>query len=499
MVKVFDLSSLSGKITSAYITLAMCTVVLGIIAISDILFLERQVAERVVVSDLKDAVKEMRLEEKNLFLYAVDDSLIRADTHAATALKISQDYQLVLERILSEKEVQVLIITLKSYQLKLTGLNSVAANQRKLQQQEIRNLGHQILLSVEAISNEESRVLKEAVRESLWFLVIPLFIIGFSIYVIGRKLKRVVVEPIQQLESSMMPIARGKFDHLDPPSEDREFITFTDAFNRMLKELETHQKRMLQSEKLASLGILASGVAHELNNPLSNISSSCQLLIEELTDADPVLLNKWLQQIDSETQRGRNIVRTMLDFGSQRVFQKKSIYLLNLIKETQIIMGKTLQQSSAQLSVNVKSDLCLNVDKQRIQQLLINLFQNALHAGGKGVNLRISATVSDKGVSMVPVDAEMAGDIKCISNYDGSFVEILVADDGPGISSESLAKVFDPFFTTSEPGRGDGHGTGLGLYIVQEIVREHDGCLAISSQQGKGTQVIILLPVEGST
>lgn len=498
MAKVFDLSSLSGKITSAYITLVISTVVLGIIAISDILFLERQVAEGVVVSDLKDAVKEMRLEEKNLFLYVDDEARLRADEHAATALKILQDYQLILETILSEKAVQDLIMPLELYQLKLNGLNSITANERKLLQQEIRNLGHLITISVEAISNEERRVLKEAVRESLWFLVIPLFIIGLSIFVIGRKLKCVVVTPIQQLESSMMPIARGKFDHLDPPSEDREFITFTDAFNRMLKELETHQKRMLQSEKLASLGILASGVAHELNNPLSNISSSCQLLMEELTDADPVQLNKWLQQIDSETQRGRNIVRTLLDFGSQRVFQKRQIKLFDLIKETQIIMGKTLQQSSARLSINVKSDLCLNIDKQRIQQLFINLFQNALHAGGEGVNLRISATVCDKGVSMVPVGAEMAGDLKCISNYDGRFVEILVADDGPGISAESLAKVFDPFFTTSEPGHGASHGAGLGLYIVQEIVREHDGCLAITSQQGKGTRVIILLPAEGS-
>ncbi len=291
-----------------------------------------------------------------------------------------------------------------------------------------------------------------------------------------------------------MPIARGHFDHLEPPSSDREFVTFTNAFNRMLKELQIHQKRMLQSEKLASLGILASGVAHELNNPLSNISSSCQLLMEEMTEADPEQLNKWLQQIDNETERGRNIVRTLLDFGRQHIFQKSRIKLLDLINETQIFIGKTLQQYSAQLSINVPGDLWLEADKQRIQQLFINLIQNALHAGGEGVHCRISAVLCDKGVSMIPDGAEMAGDLKCISDYDGRFIEILVADDGPGISAESLAKVFDPFYTTSEPGQG----VGLGLYIVQEIVREHDGCLAISSQPGKGTQVIILLPTEDS-
>jgi signal transduction histidine kinase len=271
-------------------------------------------------------------------------------------------------------------------------------------------------------------------------------------------------------------------------------MTFTNAFNRMLKELEIRQRRMLQSEKLASLGILASGVAHELNNPLSNISSSCQLLMEELGEADPDQLNTWLKQIDSETERGRNIVRTLLDFGSQRAFQKNRIKLLDLVGETQTIIGKTLRQYSAKLAVNVPADLMLEVDKQRIQQLFINLIQNALHAVGRGVNVRISAMLCERGDSMIPDDAEVAGNVKCITDYDGRFIEILVSDDGPGISAESLSKVFDPFFTTSEPGQG----AGLGLFIVQEIVREHGGCLAIASRPGKGTQVIVLLPGEDS-
>ncbi|PVV22921.1 MAG: hypothetical protein B6D74_08850 [gamma proteobacterium symbiont of Ctena orbiculata] len=132
----------------------------------------------------------------------------------------------------------------------------------------------------------------------------------------------------------------------------------------------------------------------------------------------------------------------------------------------------------------------LEVDKQRIQQLFINLIQNALHAAGEGVNVRISAMVCEKGVSMIPDGAEVAGNLKCINDYDGQFVELLVADDGPGIPVESLSKVFDPFFTTSQPGQG----VGLGMFIVQEIVREHDGCLAVASGSGKGTQVIVLLP-----
>jgi len=93
---------------------------------------------------------------------------------------------------------------------------------------------------------------------------------------------------------------------------------------------------------------------------------------------------------------------------------------------------------------------------------------------------------------MIPDGAEVAGDLKCVNDYDSSFIEILVSDNGPGIPADNLSKIFDPFFTTNEPG----YGAGLGLYIVQEIMQEHDGCLAIASRPGKGTQVILLLPVE---
>ena len=335
-------------------------------------------------------------------------------------------------------------------------------------------------------------MLEAAVRESQWFLLISLLIIGLSIYIIGRQMNRVAVMPLKQLESSLMPIAEGRFDHLDTPSGDREFIAFTNAFNRMLKELEIRQKRMLQSEKLASLGILASGVAHELNNPLSNISTSCQLLMEEINEADPEQIHTWLKQIDSETERGKNIVRSLLDFGSQRNIHKQQHKLLDIINDTKVIINKMLRQHSTKLSINVPADLTIVVDKQRFQQLFINLIQNAIDASGTGIEVRISAMLCQRSGSLIPDGAEVAGNLKCIKDKEKKYVEILIKDNGPGIPAENLSKVFNPFYTTSEPG----HGAGLGLYIVQEIVNEHGGCLAISSEAGKGTQIIVLLPGE---
>jgi len=490
MAKFIDLTSLRGKITSAYIALVISTAALGIIAFSDLLFLERQVAEGEVVTDLKDAVLEMRREEKNLFLYADIGALYRAIADADTSIEVLEDYRPTLTKIVNEAVLTSMLQTLKDYRANLNNWQSVTNKDRGNLQDKIRTLGHRITLSVESLSSQERRTLETAVRESQWLLLISMFLIGLSIYIVGRKLRRAAVKPLKLLEFQLSQISKGRFDHLDPPSNDREFVTFTHAFNRMLKELEIRQKRMQQSEKLASLGILASGVAHELNNPLSNISSSCQLLMEELNEADPAQLNTWLDQIDSETKRGRNIVRSLLDFGSQRVFQKNKVKLLDIINETHSIIDKMLKEYSATLAIDVAEDLIVDADKQRLQQLLINLIQNAVRAGGPGVEIEIAAVLCDRSSTVIPDGAEVVGNIKCITDYSGDFIKIVVADNGPGISSENLSKVFDPFFTTDEPG----HGAGLGLFIVQEIVGEHNGCLAITSKKNSGTQIVILLP-----
>jgi two-component system, NtrC family, sensor kinase len=492
MAKSGKITSLQSKITTAYLAIVVITSMLGIISFLDLLFLENQVTEGEVVSDLKDAVLEMRREEKNLFLYADIDAFSRTDKQALQSLKTINEYQTNLAKIIQTPKPVIIINALNKYRTKLGLWNTKTSQQRKLAEQEIRSLGHQLSEYVELLSDQERRMLEKAVRESQRFLLISLLLIGISIFIVGHQLRKVALSPLKKLERQLSPIAEGRFNHLEPPSSDREFITFTDAFNSMLKELEIRQKRLLQSEKLASLGILTSGVAHELNNPLSNISSSCQLLIEELEEADKQQLNTWLQQIDSETERGRNIVRALLDFGSQQNFNIQRYNLLQIINDTRQFLGKVLRQSAANLIINVEEKLEINVDKQRIQQLFINLIQNALNAGGQGVHIQISAKTCTPNSTIIPDNAEVVGNVSCVKRENSDCVEIIISDNGPGIADNHLSKIFDPFYTTSEPG----HGVGLGLFIVQEIVQEHNGCLAIASTLHKGTKIIILLPVE---
>lgn len=481
--------SLQGKITKAYIALVMAILFVGFVAVFDLVFLERQIAEGKVVTDLKDAMLEMRREEKNLFLYGDAEAFVGVRRHAERIKKVVGERRDSLSAILSSEDVARLEEWLGGY---LQSLDQWQAKQSHAVQRDIRKRGQRISLLLEDLSDRERRILEAAARQSQWLLFISLLIIGLSILFVGRWLRRLVVSPLKELEHRLQAIAEGRFTQMQPFSGDREFLAFAEAFNRMLRELEVRQKRMLQSEKLASLGILAAGVAHELNNPLSNISSSCQLLLEELEEADPAQLRRWLEQIDQETERGRRIIRTLLDFGSQRAFERRKHGLHSLVEESLSILGKSLSRQDAQVVLNIPKTLEVEVDRQRMLQLFINLIQNALHAGGNGVQVRISALTVGQGASLIPDDAQVAGNLNCATDREGACVEILVSDNGPGISSDLLSRVLDPFFTTGEPGRG----FGLGLYIVQEIVSEHDGCLAIVSKPGRGTQVIILLPME---
>jgi len=486
----FKQVSLQRKITLAYLILVFSSALLGVVAYSDLLFLEQQLMEGEVIADLKANVLEMRREEKNIFLYSEQKQLENIQEYIQASLTILNKNNNLIKSLTKSNSTNVLLQFLDRYQNLFKTWEMADNTKRMVIAEKIREIGHEISLIVQSLSIQERSLLRGAVQKSQLILLVSVLLIGLSIYLVGRQLKKVVVTPIKELEKRLKPIAEGRFKRLSPPSADREFITFTEAFNRMLKELEIRQKAMLQSEKLASLGILASGVAHELNNPLSNISSSCQLLIEELNDADEEQLYVWLNQIDSETERGKSIVKTLLNFGSQRTFQKMPLNLLKHINKTKLILQKLITQHNASLTVNIADDITIFADQQRIQQLIINIIQNALLATKDRIVIEIAAKYCHRCITAIENSAEIVGNLECMIESDSRYVEICITDSGPGIPDSIISKIFDPFFTTREPGRG----VGLGLYIVKEIVTEHNGCLAVFSGAESGTKVTIILP-----
>jgi two-component system NtrC family sensor kinase len=489
------MSSLRGKITLAYSSLALIVLIMSGIAVFDLLFLERQVHEGVAVSSLNASILEMRRQEKNLFLYADLAALAEADHLAAASLKAINTEQLVLVDVANKDELDTLKRAIHEYRELLADWQPELTN-KTVTEARIRDQGQHISSVLETFVIRERQVLADAVRKSRWWLLISMLVVGLLVFLVGRLLARAVVTPLRRLESRLMPIAEGRFDHLEAGSNDREFVTFADAFNHMLKELNNRRRRLVQSEKLASLGILAAGVAHELNNPLSNISSSCQLLLEEFESVEPEQIEAWLQQIDSETDRARRIVLDLLEYARQRELQVKPVKLADVIDKTKTLLGSTLRSHAITLHSEIPDNLYLIADPHRLLQVFINLLRNAVDAASdKGLQIQIQAKECAETVIPLPEDAEVLGNQEYIQATDSPFIEIVVEDNGPGIPADVLPHIFDPFYTTREPGKG----MGLGLYIVQEIIREHNGCIAVSALPTKGTRIILRLPCEGHT
>ena len=251
------------------------------------------------------------------------------------------------------------------------------------------------------------------------------------------------------------------------PLRDGEDITGVVIIVEDITEFKRLLDQTVQSEKLAEVGRLSAGIAHEINNPLAMVAYATELLKREKPLS--AFQEEMLEKIEVEVERLKNLTGGLLSFSSNRVTQSRVVNLNDLIAEVLKLLRFELQRKSIQLETVFSEIPVLSADPNKLKQVVINLVMNAVHAMQGQGNI-----VLETGV-----------------NHEGMF-ELLVKDDGPGIAPELKEQVFEPFFTT----KPEGVGTGLGLYICQNIIREHGGTIAVESQLGEGTSFRICLPVE---
>jgi signal transduction histidine kinase len=264
-----------------------------------------------------------------------------------------------------------------------------------------------------------------------------------------------------------------------------ENASLYEELHRSYQELRRSQDLLLRQEKLASLGRLAAGLAHELNNPLNHIGGFVEAL-QLRAEAETLQARKefedfprFLGMIRGQVDRAASIIRRLLDFARQREPSFELLDLGGLISESVSFVERQAAVANKRIVVRpLPEPVQLRADAQMLQQLLLNLLTNALDAIEGDGEVRIAADLVKAGHG--------ARDRREI-------VELSVADDGCGIALEHLSKVFDPFFTTKEVGKG----TGLGLPICQSIVEQHGGTIEIKSEGlGKGALVTVKLPVQ---
>jgi signal transduction histidine kinase len=472
--------SLQAKIVFVYLALAALIIGLSAGALIELDRIADKAREGSKVAELVDATLEMRRFEKNHFLYQQAGDLADHARYAQRAREILLRDATGLDTLAGRGSAGRLIADLDRY---------VAAMQAHAEQpldealaNAARMLGNRLVTVGEQLAALERDSLNAALTAHRRSLLIWLAVVAALLTLTGIVLARQVARPLQAMEARMEAVASGQLTRLALDSRERELVSLAAAFNHVLDELERRQHTLVRAEKLASLGTLLSGVAHELNNPLSNISSSAQILRED-AGIDPTFQQQLIADIDAETLRARRIVRALLDYAGDREFKPAPVPLAELVEETLRFL-KAKRPPGVEVRVDIAAALTVSGDRPRLQQVLLNLIVNAYDAMGA------------RGVLSIAAQAGVVGKYDLLPGLTGqcrpgnAVVDLLLGDTGPGIPAEHQERVFDPFYTT----KAVGQGSGLGLFIAFEIIEEHGGCIGVTNRPEGGAEFRIRLP-----
>jgi signal transduction histidine kinase len=247
------------------------------------------------------------------------------------------------------------------------------------------------------------------------------------------------------------------------------------GLDKRTEELMKSQDQLRQTERLAELGTLASGMAHEIGTPMNVILGRAELLQRKTKDSETA---KGLQTIIDQVERITRIMNQLLTFARRRPIERRPTNINKVVEETLDMMQERLKRHRIKVVTDLSPSLPqANADPDQIGQVILNLAINALHAMGDDGTLQVRTSV-------VPVSKGSAEDYS-------EMIEVSVSDTGHGIAPEDLDKIFNPFFTTKEAGQG----TGLGLTVVHGIVEEHGGRIRVESEVKRGTTFRVHLPI----
>jgi two-component system NtrC family sensor kinase len=422
--------------------------------------------------DLSNTILEIRRSEKNYLLFNSEENLADNRSYIDAALKMLEKAPTSITDNSVIGMLNQINISLRSYRERIEELAALGYNGNDADEvvTQIRTIGKSLIEESKLLATLERQQiisitdqLRKNIFSSAVFLI--LLAVGLFLFVTFK-----ILLPLNMIEQTTAHIAEGNFEPLPVWNTRDEIQSLMEAFNRMVKELESRQDQLVQAQKLSSIGTLASGIAHQLNNPLNNISTSCQIVLEENEQILP-FSKKMLTNIEQETIRARDIVRGLLEFSRNQEFFLQPVQLREVIDRALKLVSSQIP-AGIELDVDVPLDITLDLDIHRMSETLINLLINAIQAMDGQGSIRIYI-----GPPSSPT---------CVC--------LIVEDTGPGIPEENLSRIFDPFYTT----KGVSVGTGLGLYIVYGIVKKHHGDIRAESTPGEGTRFIISLPLSAT-
>jgi len=363
---------------------------------------------------------------------------------------------------------------------------SEQATALEVMQRSLRTIAHE----ADALVAKTQRQTRRSVRNASLAIAITFLVIAVVAITLSVSQYHGIMRPLRAMRDGVRRIASGKFDQRLPAQGESEFIQLTDDFNRMAAELDewyrdleakvaAKSRELVQSERLASVGFLAAGVAHEINNPLGIISGFAELSLKKLRSAtDSAAVDdarRSLQIIRDEAFRCREITEKLLTMSRGGSATHSPVDLYGVIEDVATMMGAHTAYRDRRVEIEVDPELELTVlgDDAELRQVLLNLCVNAMEA----------------------VDP-VTGVVRIICRRDVDSIELCVEDNGCGMTAEVREHVFEPFFTARRGGR---RGTGLGLSITRAIVESLGGSIrAESAGVDGGSRLVATIPAYAS-
>lgn len=445
---------------------------MGLVSYTDLRTTEEKVEFLELAYNLHNIVLEVRRYEKNFLLYNKEEAFRENKKYLAQALETEKILMGKVDKYKVAPMLRELAEQTVAYEATMEQLSrqeSFETIQYTRLEDRLRDQGKQMTeLSKSLADFERSQIhtILTVLKRQLisWASLAVMVGIVLSVLMIYF-----IFKPLSLIKKTTEDIASGKFNKIEVIHTRDEMQQVMEAFNTMVVELERRQDQLVQSEKLSSLGTLTAGVAHQLNNPLNNISTSCQIAIDEFPAGDAQFIMRMLKNINQETLRARDVVKGLLEFSRVKEFALQPACLHEVVTRA-VQLAQSQVPADIDIVVDIPPELVFPMDSQRLQEVFINLILNA--------------TQSIEGSGRITIIAEKEEKTRQ--------VRIEVRDTGHGIPEEIQGQLFDPFYTTKEEGKG----TGLGLSVAYGIVQKHQGTITVRSAPGEGASFFIHLPLE---
>lgn len=465
------MKTIRGKITAFFV---LCLVFVGVLTglyYHNTMSLRKRLITIENFDDLLNNILELRRYEKNFTYYHDTESLNESVFYFFRIEDGFRRFRNEITQVAGRHEGENFQRDMIDYKNILElHMNLVKAGTPTMDLESIREKGKALVDFAQNLIKAKRRRIERALGRSLIIPFASLAAFITLIAVVFQLVNRGILRPLSLVRTATEQVAKDTFTPIQYQEGKRDEISrLIAAFNRMAQELESRQEQLLQSRKMASIGTFTSGIAHELNNPINNIS----LVVESLMEDDETMSHaermRLYQDLMNQADRSSEIVRNLLEFSRARHARPEEVSLERLVDKTAQLVKNELRLNHITFSKEIHGQMpSLTLDKSGVQQVLLNLYLNSIQAMDGGGELKV----------VVEMD------------HIGNEVRMDVEDTGKGIPPEHLQSIFDPFFSTKK----EGEGTGLGLSVSYNIIKKLGGRIDVKSRPGKGTCFSIFLP-----